>query len=893
MSSYRISSTTAITTEITQSQNNFIAFDSYGYVYYLKTISSVIRRQLVFDANGNVSSLGTSDPITLGGTLITSMNVYWGICIGLAGTNTTGYIFLSTTDGGNYVYKPDGIFQGRTPISGANGICMDPFLSNTEITAYYKTTNNGIFYKTISDIPRVIEGSPQLDNVVLSRITTEGSQVLAIGPDRIVYGNIYNRPQSIRIFRANTTTVYEKTLSRATTYAYPFGLAVNSANNSLAIYSNNGGGGVAVDIYTMNGTTADTKTFTYRMTLSGANSMGSTTGAGSPVIFYSNSFFCATYSSGSLNLVQIKPYAAPTSLTLIGSILSWTNSDTGITYRITNHAGTILKDSITITSCDMSGTFVPSSIVNTWYVNAIFGSTVVATSAPFYPPFPFTMQPSYNYSTTLSRSGPVVSANYFVETLSKDDLTTTCLTDYTITITGNTITCTTSVSSYRDFSSFFLNTINNGNLPHPNTRVMFGENTTISEPINVNGSTRVITRYSHTNNFNNHPNTYRSIMLQTTSVIEIDITRHVCSPGFTFVNTIVSSTVSIDQNTLDSNFVLRGIIYNLYKSESIRNFGIHFVFLPDPALYNGKMFFIKDKTNNAGNNPIYIIPPTNVTIDGSNHFIITANSGCLTLRCDGANYLIVNYYPSNKQPIVQRNTGSSYNYGLNTRKPAIVNTINVFNVNDSPDRSNLIFTNAVNLPNPTPGTPAMCIIVYAGDANGLDSRRDTHPLYLVATNSIDGIAGNPYIYTDGNKKSSGIVLITEGTTWYIAGWMWGDRWQWDGENTAGNYTDIPLHNGFLQVTNAGARNQILYAASTSCLKIIKITNASTFQQYSVKNANNPSITNVYLNTTNSTSPANYSLSYRDSNVNSCIWFACHVSGGNTYYYPIIGYTPNT
>lgn len=386
------------------------------------------------------------------------------------------------------------------------------------------------------------------------------------------------------------------------------------------------------------------------------------------------------------------------------------------------------------------------------------------------------------------------------------------------------------------------------------------------------------------------------------SIVRANIVTYICRDGYTFVD---NTTTEVTDGTNVITGVQSGI--TMYYPQQYDNFStststirvpmnINFVFLPVTSGNSGKMFFIKNKGTAHPNypNPIHIIAPTGVMIDGQNTYKTGNDISCLTLMCDGTKYLIVNEYPSYNQPIVSRNTTISYSFPQDTtktRKTAILNTINVFNVNDFPERYNLTFTNAVLLPNPT--TPAMCIIVYAGDASLLASRSSNHPLYLFANNSIDGIAGDPYIYTDGNYKSAGIVLITDGTRWYIAGWMLGSGWNWTDTPTKGTSKNIPAFNGFLN--SQTVRTQLLYAEAYSCLKIIKntITSTTAKQYYSVADANDTSITNVYLNTTNSLSTiSSYSMFYSGNNRNSCIWFACHVSGGNTYYYPVIGYTPN-
>ena len=393
MSAYPfLTSTTQIMAGVSQDQNNFIAFDSNGYVYYLSSTTTVIKRQLIFDANRNVSSLGTSTTIALTGNPypMTSFSDCLGICIGLSGTNTAGYIFLSRTVTGTDVYTPTGSYAGGIPLINMRFIVIDPKLSNITQTVLYSGGPTKTYSMTIYGSPPT---SANIDNAIFTAYGGTSffgftTHVFAIGSDNVVYSSYYG---NIMAWDASTQpiTYYTVTPSTSRTYPTPLGIAVNSTNSLFAIYSNNGtSAAAAVDIYTITGTTAATKTLTYAKTISGA-SMGTTTGAGSPVIFYSGSFYCATYSGGSLNLVQLKQYSIPTNLTLTGYNLSWVDSDSGVKFTVTNSAGTTINISTT-TSCDMSSSYVPpNNTMNVWYVNSMNGSTVVATSAPFYPPFPF------------------------------------------------------------------------------------------------------------------------------------------------------------------------------------------------------------------------------------------------------------------------------------------------------------------------------------------------------------------------------------------------------------------------------------------------------------------------------------------------------------------------
>jgi len=309
--------------------------------------------------------------------------------------------------------------------------------------------------------------------------------------------------------------------------------------------------------------------------------------------------------------------------------------------------------------------------------------------------------------------------------------------------------------------------------------------------------------------------------------------------------------------------------------------------LPSPS-NNKKLLFIKDKNWNAATNNITVVAPTGVNIDGANTKTINDNGGCLTLVSDGTQYWIANYYPSNRQLSLYKANGSLV---TNSDKiaSASINTINVFSVDKNTARQS--GDNRINLPTASRG--AICVIVYAGSNSS--KLNDGNVLNINSSTTIDNNSeytstNTPYIYTDESYKSSGAVCISDGLTWFIAGWYFGSFWQW-GATDQGRYQDIPSKDAYLRIDTW--KNQVLYrmvSDEAPCLKIVKV-NHNNRQCYSVANANDSSVTEVYLNTSNSTS-SRHCLEYHSGNQYSCVWLASARVGANTYYYPIIGYTPN-
>ena len=105
--------------------------------------------------------------------------------------------------------------------------------------------------------------------------------------------------------------------------------------------------------------------------------------------------------SGYTVIVSSVPYiytpSTPTNLSLTGTSLSWNNIDTFVSYTITNAADVIIGTTSNH-SFDMSASPVPTiNITNTWFVNSYDSNgTFLARSAPFYPPFPFSLASSTN-----------------------------------------------------------------------------------------------------------------------------------------------------------------------------------------------------------------------------------------------------------------------------------------------------------------------------------------------------------------------------------------------------------------------------------------------------------------------------------------------------------------
>jgi hypothetical protein len=328
------------------------------------------------------------------------------------------------------------------------------------------------------------------------------------------------------------------------------------------------------------------------------------------------------------------------------------------------------------------------------------------------------------------------------------------------------------------------------------------------------------------------------------------------------------------------------------------------VFLPAPSSNTDKMIFIKDKYWSAGTNNIKVIAPLGINIDAANTFTIANNGGCLTLISNGENYWIANYYPSNNQPILPSTFFAAVNTNGQNSANASMNTINIYSINKYPTRSQ--YANRITLPYSRSG--AICIIVFAGNGpkdsrvlaidSGSPQSIDNNPGY-------NNSSSMPYIYgeTDANYKSLGIVFIGDGYTWYIAGWMYGNRWgygNWDLDNNS-QIVDLSNNLGHNTII-AGGVSSTAYYSKRKFFRLPPTISTSTPKLFILKtcaitdgtNVGGTYSTNTGLSGTTTTGAGfnggegNQGIYYSGNQAYQCTWI---VQDGSTYY-PVIGYTPN-
>jgi len=202
------------------------------------------------------------------------------------------------------------------------------------------------------------------------------------------------------------------------------------------------------------------------------------------------------------------------------------------------------------------------------------------------------------------------------------------------------------------------------------------------------------------------------------------------------------------------------------------------------------LLFIKDRGGNAGGNNIEILSAFSETqcIEEINDYsaIMNANWGCMKLIYSPNNqtWFVADYYRGN---IPSTNT---YNPADIAADNAISpNTISIFNTDVAvsgykPDR-NAGGDNIIRINPPTSGY-SVAIICYCGTTTA-------NRALVIQSNgfSLDQFTGQngtqtAYVRSDGNYKSTGVVFISDGSKWYIAGYMETYGWEWkNGDNVPG------------------------------------------------------------------------------------------------------------
>jgi hypothetical protein len=367
------------------------------------------------------------------------------------------------------------------------------------------------------------------------------------------------------------------------------------------------------------------------------------------------------------------------------------------------------------------------------------------------------------------------------------------------------------------------------------------------------------------------------------------------------------ASTTYDSGTVPINMVSSDFTFADFTGTSTAKVAV--INLPITEIHRPLFFKIKGSINGQ---KLLVL-----TQDGTNIYdfttpgaFITDNYGCLTIVSDGSQWYVANYYPSNRQGYVFRlNGGGGRPSDSNNTAFVNSNVLNVFR-SDTSTRSggdNYAILPAIggNL------NPAICIIAYVG--SNVSSRGFGNALIL-CDQYIDGVfassssGGNYLIVTDGgNTKSTGIILITDNQTgWYIAGWMYGDTWNWTDPDggywsiNEPNYQQTCIINSGI---STGGTNRF-YTLPTNVVSsprfmIVKTTTVqltgvrfSSYIQQSTPGT--PPGQGGNTSTPNVINDSTYRLYYAGNQTNSCLWLMSQQRAGETInrYYPLIGYTPN-
>jgi hypothetical protein len=311
---------------------------------------------------------------------------------------------------------------------------------------------------------------------------------------------------------------------------------------------------------------------------------------------------------------------------------------------------------------------------------------------------------------------------------------------------------------------------------------------------------------------------------------------------------------------------------------------------PITAESSGKLYFYKIKGIRNRNVYIYTYDDSVFADYNESGILLKDNYACATLFNDGVKWYIANYYPSPAQSYLPAGTTGS---PLLSSKvgTASTNTINIFNTNGSSNRqnsNNLCMLPALN------GNTAICTVIYAGNVNRLtnnglifshydedisdDRSIDNNPAYNV---------GGPCIIANETSKSNGIVFISDGTVWYIAGWFFGAYWGASTSDTSSPTTisigDLNSHT--IRVTTTSGSN-IEYRlpqdtpSETPYFLIVKGNPTTSLMKFNVHTGDRFISENLKIIQMDGITP------------NICTWFVRQVTSGVTRYYPVISYTPS-
>ena len=265
---------------------------------------------------------------------------------------------------------------------------------------------------------------------------------------------------------------------------------------------------------------------------------------------------------------------------------------------------------------------------------------------------------------------------------------------------------------------------------------------------------------------------------------------------------------------------------------------------------------------------------------------------CMTLFKSSNIWYIANYHYGSA---LNGTTSTALTTNANKILNASAGHVNMFNVNNSADRQS--GDNFCILPAASTGAGKLTFIVYCGDKSG---KTNGNALVFVTADgsNIDNGIQKPYILVNESgaaSKSCGAVFISDGSRWYIVGFVtttFGTSWI-SSSNTGNTTMSRASSNvNFYLIANGVADRSLslpLYdstvPANGSIISIIKGQTFSGGGIYIYANSGNSinENTSVYYPTTSTINKTNW----------SCFWMVSEKRPGESFYhyYPVLTYFP--
>lgn len=218
------------------------------------------------------------------------------------------------------------------------------------------------------------------------------------------------------------------------------------------------------------------------------------------------------------------------------------------------------------------------------------------------------------------------------------------------------------------------------------------------------------------------------------------------------------------------------------------------------SVYYKNLLFIKDRGGNASQNFIRILTQYDVADSGNSQnqnieeaqdYVATmnANWGCMKLMFNPNLKIwhVADYYKGNVP-----STGTYNPDNIAAINAISGNTISIFNTDVpasgyKPNRNsggdNIVIINPPDIPY------SIAIVCYCGTSTGDRALAFQSNGFFIDQHTGQS-GGLPYVRSDGNYKSTGIVFISDASKWYVAGYMETYGWEWKNGDGVPGYGGI-------------------------------------------------------------------------------------------------------